>query len=473
MNAPEWVSCVDIGSTFTKGALFRLGSPEPALVAQHQAPTTASDLTQGFAAVEEALCRQARAGAPGLQSEQIAVRFSSSARGGLRIAAIGLVPDLTLAVARLAAASAGGKIVGSFAYRLSARDVKALEELEPDMILFTGGTDGGDEKHNLANARALAAARIQSSIIYAGNRSLQDAVVELLAGKELVAVENVMPEVGEMNIEPAREAIRRIFLERIVQGKGLAKLVRRIGAQPKPTPLAVYELVRILPAVCPVWRDFCVLDIGGATTDFYSHTESFHGGPAVVLRGLLEPRLKKTVEGDLGLRVSAPALFESGRSLIESQLSRLSGGADEFPGYLAKIARQTDYLPGSEIEMQLDGILASTCAALATRRHAGVLRPVHTASGRTWVQKGKDLRQVRRVIGTGGYLAEHFEADFFARALTLPAPEAEEQFLFPEAPECYVDRNHLIPLLGSLAVEYPEAAGALLERCLERVEENI
>ena len=133
-----------------------------------------------------------------------------------------------------------------------------------------------------------------------------------------------MPEVGTINIEPAREVIRRIFLERIVDGKGLVE--RRPGDRPRPwpTPLAVFELAGKIGATQPGWSDFGMIDMGGATTDFYSHTEAFTGGDSILLRGLHEPLLKRTVEGDLGLRVSAAALWESERAYPDLAASRPS-----------------------------------------------------------------------------------------------------------------------------------------------------
>src|SRR5512137_323687 len=157
-------------------------------------------------------------------------------------------------------------------------------------------------------------------ILYAGNRKVRDQVVDILRGREVATAANVMPEVGTIDIEPAREVIRRAFLERLVDGKGLSGVVAAAGREPLPTPLAVFELVRTIGELVPGWEDFALIDMCGATTDFYSHTESFHGGDSVLLRGLREPKLKRTVEGDLGLRVSAEALYRSESAFFESRL---------------------------------------------------------------------------------------------------------------------------------------------------------
>ncbi|MCZ5770918.1 glutamate mutase L [Escherichia coli] len=73
------------------------------------------------------------------------MKYSSSAKGGLAVAAMGLVPSITLETAKVTAHSAGAKIAQYYAYKLNRRDIRALEETQPDILLFTGGTDGGEE----------------------------------------------------------------------------------------------------------------------------------------------------------------------------------------------------------------------------------------------------------------------------------------------------------------------------------------
>ena len=110
---------------------------------------------------------------------------------------------------------------------------------------------------------------------------------------------------------------------------------------------------------------------------------------------------------------------------------------------------------------------------MCIRDSAGAMRAVYTAGGKAWVQRGKDLRGVTRAIGTGGYLARNAEDDFLARALAALAPEPEERFLFPEAPVLYADRDHVVPLIGSLAAEWPREAAQLLAARLRPVAEGV
>jgi len=446
---------VDIGSTYTKGGLFRLEGAELRLVGREVIPTTVDDLGRGFTRVREAvLSRHAGAAA----ASAVPVYWSSSARGGLKIAAVGLTPDLTLSVARMAATSAGGKVIRAYSYELAPEDLADLRDIAPDIILFTGGTDGGNSRVVLHNAAQLAGLETPAVILYAGNRKVRDQVAAILRGRDVALAGNVMPEVGTIDIEPARDVIRRVFLERIVDGKGLSSVVTEAGREPLPTPLAVFELARTIAESVPGWEDFALIDMGGATTDFYSHTRSFHGGDAIILRGLVEPTLKRTVEGDLGLRVSAEALFRSEAAFLEGRLR--AAGADTAPlkSYVEEVSRRTDFLPADPAGQSFDRLLASACVRAASIRHAGVIQRVFTPQGGFEVQRGKDLRQVRRLVGSGGFLAGETVADLLLEACAPGTDDPDLRHLTPVSPACYADAEYLIPLLGNLAADFPGAA---------------
>jgi uncharacterized protein (TIGR01319 family) len=453
--AAKLLFSVDIGSTYTKGGLFAVEGEELSLVAREVLPTTVDDLARVFAEVREAVLA-GRTGA--VPPADVPVYWSSSARGGLKIAAVGLTPDLTLSVARLAATSAGGKVVRAFSYELSAEDLAELRSVEPDIVLFTGGTDGGNSRVVLHNAARLAELASPAVILYAGNRKVRDQVAGILRGREVATAANVMPEVGTIDIEPARDVVRRVFLERIVDGKGLSSVVAAAGREPLPTPLAVFELVRTIAERVPGWEDFALIDMGGATTDFYSHTKSFHGGDAVILRGLVEPTLKRTVEGDLGLRVSAEALVRSEGAFLESRLRAAGLDPAALQAYAADVSHRTGYLPEDERGRGFDRLLAAACVRAASLRHAGLLQRVFTPQGGFLVQRGKDLRHVKRLIGSGGFLAGSTDPSLLLEACAPGSDDPDTRHLVPEAPACYADAQYLIPLLGNLAADFPDAA---------------
>jgi uncharacterized protein (TIGR01319 family) len=449
--------CVDIGSTWTKGILADPGAP--AVLGAAQTPTTQEALPNGLRAVIRGLLGLA-ADAPITRGllDGMGVRLSatSSAKGGLAIAAVGIVPELTVKVARLAAASAGGRVAASFAYALGGQDVERLEALAPDIILLCGGTDGGNESFVTRNARALAGRCRSSDIIYAGNRALRGEVGRLLGGGRLAVVDNVMPAMDLLDIEPARAAIRDRYLGRIVEGKGLEEVRGLCGEEPRPTPLALWEL---LAAGAEAWAETLVIDMGGATTDVYSVCPAFRGEEGTVLRGIPEPALSRTVEGDLGMRVSAPAAAETGARHIAGRLAAEGLPAGGFASWVARVHARPETLPGDPTEQTFDDILAEACLLHALRRHAGTAEEAWTPGGRVRVQRGKDLRSVRRLVASGGWLGRRGSAAPLRRALEAAA--ADPGLLLPRRPAILPDAAGILPLLGCMACAAPAAAASL------------
>lgn len=450
---------IDIGSTFTKGALFGLAGGELSVLAYSKVPTTPAHLKEGFDRVRIALDPERTA----------SVAFSSSARGGLAIGAIGLVPDLTLKIARQAALSAGGKVASVHAYKLTSEHLQEIARNTPDILLLAGGTDGGNEtfvRHNAAQLARLAdfmAGRELPTVIYAGNAAAREDVVATLraGGFPVAEAPNLMPQMEQVEPEGARERIREVFLRTIVHGKGLDAIVAEVGAQPKPTPLAVLDLVEAIRTHAPAFGDFILLDMGGATTDVYSAGDALDPERRVVLRGIRDPEVKRSVEGDLGMRVSAGVAAQSAQAYIAQALLGEDRATMSFQAYLAHLTQAPEHLPeaGSD-EDRFDRVLASACIHHAILRHAGTWRRVFTAAGETFLQTGKDLRHVRTVIGSGGYLSA--VSDFSPAEAILPGDpdRAETIHLIPGRFTYHRDAGYRWPLLGNLVDRCPRAAVA-------------
>ncbi|MER9677481.1 glutamate mutase L [Mesorhizobium sp. M0208] len=437
---------IDIGSTWTKGATFVLSSRNDLRVVKRAArPTTVDDLSRGFNAVYDALSADGK-------PDQIF--YSSSAKGGLAIAAIGIVPDLTAEMAKLTAYSAGAKITHSFAYALSTADIAALGNSNSDIILLAGGADGGNTHYPVENARKLAKANLAATIVFAGNRAVRDEVERILDGRDLVCVENVLPDLENPNPEPARTAIRELFLKRITTGKGLDRIVTSTGKEPWPTPYALFEYCRYIAEFAPEFGEFVMVDMGGATTDVYSvHEEKNLAG--TVRRGLPEAKVKRTVEGDLGMRVSARSAAVAARKLDTSE----SLGADPaFSSFVDRVSRAPETLASNPEERRFDGVLASANLVQSVARHSGRAHEVCTAEGLVTVQVGRDLTEVPQIIGTGGYLSA--TANFRPRdsLSSLGTDEYGKRVLAPLRARYLRDPEYLLPLLANVAAAHPAAA---------------
>jgi uncharacterized protein (TIGR01319 family) len=441
---------IDFGSTYTK--LRAVDLERRRILGSGQGPSTvATDITIGMKAALADLERHC-GGLPRFRHRLA----SSSAAGGLRMVTIGLVRELTAEAARQAALGAGAKLVGTFAYRLTAADLARITELRPDIVLLAGGTDGGNCAVVLHNAAALAASALDCPIVYAGNRDAFDESRRLLGARLHAGTENVMPEFNVLNIEPARAAIRRVFIERIVHAKGIDRAAAEFDSVLMPTPEAVLEGARLLADGLPGTHglgDLLVVDPGGATTDVHSIAAG-EPAPGVIPQGLPEPRVKRTVEGDLGMRHNAATVVAAAG--LEA-IARDAGVTPERAGtLLAQISADLERLPASAEESAFDRALARAAVGIAVRRHCGTTETVYTTTGPVTVQRGKDLSRVGAVIGTGGALAG--SADPAAVLRMALADAAEPMALRPRTPRLLLDREYLLYACGLLQSVAPQAA---------------
>ncbi len=393
---------IDFGSTFTKLRAVDLEKAE--IIGAGQGPSTvASDITGGLTKALSDL--EGRIGPLPDFKHRLAC---SSAAGGLGMVTVGLVKELTAEAAKQAALGAGAKLTGTFSHGLTQGDIAEVEALAPDIILLAGGTDGGNSDVILENAEKLAAASVTCPVIVAGNREAADEAAGLLeaAGKPVTVTENVMPEFGTLNVEPARDAIRQVFLERIVHAKGIDRAEEMFDAVLMPTPAAVLEGARLLSEGldnAPGLGPLVVIDVGGATTDVHSVATGEPTAEGVIPHGLPEPHLKRTVEGDLGMRINAPAIAEAvGMDTLAEATGLDVDGARKI---LDEITAAVDSLPESTEQKRFDQALAEAAVGIAVARHAGTVTIVQTVTGPVSMQTGKDLGSVATVIGTGGVLA--------------------------------------------------------------------
>ncbi len=467
MSLPRPILALDIGSTWTKGAVFLPDHGRLVVQREGAVPTTTDDLCRGFWSVCEGLVPGAAADPERLLA-MVELAYTSSARGGLSIAASGIVPDLTAQAAKDAALSAGGKVTRVFSYRLTAGDLAELEHDAPDILLLCGGTDGGNETIVRANVEVIASSQYRGVVLFAGNRTIAEEVRRTLVGggKECVVADNVLPNLERPRPEGAHEAIKAIFLSRIITGKGLSRLVDQTGQTPLPTPLAMLSYVETLHRCVPELGTFCLVDLGGATTDYYSASPAGILTPGALLRGLPESPVKRTVDGDLGMRVSAACLVEAVMHAAPSMLGATGSILDELRCYAAFLGNHPEHLPVEEREIELDALLAQGAVRLSAWRHAGRMERVQTASGPVFLQKGKDLRVVTTLIGTGGYLS-HAGDGFFALDLAPPALDEFGRDVLAVPPQrIFIDRNYRFPLLAAASRIAPDAAAVTGVECL-------
>ncbi len=451
------VLLIDFGSTYTK--VTAVDTEAGVLLGTADSYTTIeTDVGDGL---ENALRKLHEKTGP----LQYAARYAcSSAAGGLRMVTSGLVPELTAEAAYQASLGAGAKVLKVYSFQLTEDDLQEILDIGPDIFLLVGGTDGGNTECILHNARMLASAEFDFPVIVAGNRNAARECERILAGHEVHLCENVMPKFGVLNIEPARRKIREIFLNRIIQAKGLSKAAELLSGILMPTPSAVMKAMRLLSEGCEDESgigDLIAVDVGGATTDIYSMADGMPRDAATVFKGLPEPYDKRTVEGDIGMRYSVRGIVEAAGLQRICQLSGLS--KETVNALIDRLGQSPDLVPekGSDLE-KLDFALASMAIETAVTRHAGSMEETYTLMGLTYVQSGKDLRHVRQVIVTGGSLIRtERTAEIAAHAFASPSAPMS---LRPLKADVRVDRKYIIAAMGLLSEYYPQIALQIMKK---------
>lgn len=461
------VLLIDFGSTFTK--VTAVNCDDATVLGRVQTPTTVkTDVVIGLNEAIEQLVKQT-----GNSALKRARRLaSSSAAGGLRLVVCGLVPRLTSEAARRAALGAGAKVVGTFSYSLSKADIARIVETAPDILLLSGGTDGGESSVVLGNARALAASPLECPFIVAANRAAADEAADILtaSGKSVRVAANVMPEFGKLEVEPARQAIREVFFQRIVKAKGLEEVQKTLERPVIPTPMAVLLGAEVLAkghGSESGLGDILLVDVGGATTDVDSVARGDATEPSLIPRGLPEPYAKRTVEGDLGIRFNATNIFATaGQSVMEH------AGASEAsrPGVaqrVSSLSEKVETLPRDDMESQIDTALARTAVEIAVARHAGVVEHIYMSDGDVTVLRGKDLRGVQVVVGTGGIVAYGRNPRYVLEGACYS--DRDPLSLRPRAPKLLADSLYVFYATGLLAETAPEVAIRLQKQSLVAV----
>lgn len=457
---------IDIGSTYTKTTLLDIDRAR--VLNNSQAYTTVeTDINIGL--------KKALKDINGWERAEYKLACSSAA-GGLKIIAIGLVPELTAEAARRAALGAGSRVLKTYSYQLTEKDIAEIIELKADIILLAGGTDGGNTEVIIDNAQKIAESSLLQSIIVAGNRVASERIKKIFkrAGKEFYIKENVMPNLEKLNIKPTQELIRKIFLDKIIYAHGLNRVNEFIDGIIMPTPAAVLKAAEVLANGCKEEEglgELMVIDIGGATTDVHSVAKGKPEKAGVSWRGLEEPYAKRTVEGDLGMRYSVLSLAETiGEEKVRLELNKkgYNISADKYKEMIKHRRSETEFIPNNEKERVLDNILGRNASCIAVSRHVGHLKTVYTPLGPSYIQEGKDLTKIKYLIGTGGIIVKNENPAFILEG-ALYSNQDNSELLAPMGPVILKDSKYLMAAAGLLAELEPKVSIKIMKNYLEKI----
>ena len=476
------VLATDCGSTTTKAILIERRGSEYRLIVRGEAPTTVEapfeDVTRGvlnaIMEVEELAGRKILDGeriiTPQKGTEGVDLYIStSSAGGGLQMMVSGVVKSMTGESAQRAALGAGAivmDVIASNDGRLPHEKIKRIRHLRPDMILLSGGVDGGTTSHVAEMAELLAAADPKARlgagyelpVIYAGNKDAVGIVKERLGKKvALVITDNLRPVLERENLGPARDKIHDLFMEHVMaHAPGYRKLMTWSPVPIMPTPGAVGLIIETIAREGGI--QVIGVDIGGATTDVFS-----------VFQGVFN----RTVSANLGMSYSVSnVLAEAGLANILRWVPFEIEERDLRNRIKNKMIRPTT-IPQSLEELIIEQAIAREALRLAFEQHKSLavgLKGVQqertisdtfeqTQSGETLVR----LDQLDLLVGSGGVLS-HAPRRAQAALMMLDA------FLPEHVTELAVDSIFMMPQLGVLSTVHPRAAKEVFEKdCLIRL----
>ncbi|MAX30852.1 MAG: methylaspartate mutase [Candidatus Marinimicrobia bacterium] len=457
------ILATDCGSTTTKAILIEKIDGEYRLKVRGEAPTTVEapfeDVTKGVLnavmEVEELSGKKILNGdqiiTPQNGSNGVDIYIStSSAGGGLQMMVAGVVKGMTGESAERAALGAGSIVMDVLASndgRKPHEKITRIRQLRPDMILLSGGIDGGTTKHVVELAEILAAANpkprlgqnYKLPVIYAGNNKAVNKIEETLGEiTDLDVTENIRPVLEMENLKPSRDKIHDLFMEHVMQqAPGYRKLMSWTDAPIMPTPGAVGALIEMVAQKENI--SVVGVDIGGATTDIFS---------------VFQKQFNRTVSANLGMSYSiCNVLAEATLANVlrwvpfdidEKELTNRIGN---------KMIRPTT-VPQSLEELVIEQAIAREALRLSFIQHKSFavnLKGVQkertisdafeqTDSGETLV----DMKELDLLVGSGGVLSHAPRREQSARMLI-------DSFLPEGITQLAVDSIFMMPQLGVMA----------------------
>lgn len=454
---------IDFGSTYTKLTLVDIKNE--IIVGTSKAITTVSEnIMIGYNNAFTDLCENYDA-----EKYKIVKKLAcSSAAGGLKMVTIGLVQELTAEASRRSALGAGARVLKSYCFELTNDEIEEMKEMNIDIILLSGGTDGGNKDVIIHNAKRIAESLKKVPVIVAGNKTAVDEIREIFDNNNMnyFVTSNVMPRLNEINELPVRDKIRDVFMTNIVKAKGMEEANQEIDGILTPTPAAVLTAGEYLSKGTDEEDgigDLIIIDIGGATTDIHSLSDGLPSKGGFNLKGLKEPFAKRTVEGDLGMRYSALALYEACGS---REIKNFINDVDVYEECLRR-HDNIEFVPQNEEEILFDEALAKVATKHAMNRHSGTIEVVYTPFGDVYNLYGKDLSQVKYLIGTGGVITHSLNPqDILNKGLF---DSNNPLVLNPINPQIMIDKNYILSAMGLLSYELPTVAVRIMKKYIINV----
>lgn len=473
------ILATDCGSTTTKAILIEKGPEGFRLRARGEAPTTveapAEDVTQGVRNAVSELSELV--GRPLVDENGQLIKpydgekgldlylSTSSAGGGLQMMVAGVVAKMSSESAQRAALGAGAVVMETLSSNDSRRPYEKIElirQLRPDMVLLSGGVDGGVQKHVVEMAQLFGAAdprprlgtNYKLPVIFAGNKDVREQIKKILGTKTaLEIVDNIRPTLEEENLQPARLKIQSQFLEHVMaHAPGYPQLMAMTDEPIMPTPAAVGMIMERVAQARSI--NILGVDIGGATTDVFS---------------VFDGHFNRTVSANYGMSYSiSNVLAEAGLNKVMRWVPFEVDEAQLRNRVKNKMIRPTS-IPYLKEDLEIEQAICREALRLSFEQHASLAEGLkgvqHQAEiGSIFNQDQQrsliDPMRLDMLIGSGGVLSHAPERWQTAWMLI-------DSYLPCGITQLAVDSIFMMPQLGVLSSILPEAAAYVFEKdCL-------
>ncbi len=282
---------VDIGAANTRAVLFDIVEGQYRFLAAAHAPSTVEapfkDASEGVrnaidqlqATTGRSLLDENRGLITPIQPNGSGVdAFVATMSAGptLRAVIVGLLSDVSLESARRLTETIYARIVDSIGLGDQRRPDELIDGLlrqRPEVVVVTGGTDGGASRsiqkilEPVGLASYLMPAEKRPAVLFAGNHKMESEVKSLLGTltSSLHFSPNVRPSLETEDLDPAARELARLFVEiRKKQIKGVDTIDIWANGHFLPTGYATGRMMRFLSKVYGTSKGILSVDLGSS-----------------------------------------------------------------------------------------------------------------------------------------------------------------------------------------------------------------
>jgi len=445
----ESILAIEVGAAVTRAVLFDVVEGQYRFVASGQAPSTAeapfSDIGIG---VREAVTNlQSITGSSLLGQDNSLIAPSQpdgtgvdavvaviSAGPVVRTVVVGLLPDVSMQSAQRLAESTYTRVVDTLDlsdHRKPDQQLDGIVRTRPDLVILTGGTNGGASRSMLKILEAVGLAcylmpmEKRPMVLYAGNEELAGDVKELLgahAGK-LVIGRNVRPTLETESLDPAGNVLASLVSDlRQRQLNGMNELQAWTNGSVLPTAYAQGRMIRFLSRLYESTRGLLSVNIGASAT---SIAAGFAG----------ELVLKTYPQYGLGENLAGFLNYTELEDVI--RWLPLDISPNNIREYLFQKALYPATLPGTVDEQAIAQAISRQALYLASRSAQKEF------PGRRYASKDV-MHPLDLIIAGGGVVSDGIS---LGQSLLMLLDAIQPVGILP----ILIDQNNLLPLLGVAA----------------------